>query len=242
VAELRVAVGAPSPSARPTWLLVAAIAATITTVSVSSLSALAALGVMVSLLLLRARPTPIWLLQRLASIAPIALLAGLLAATRVRGVDSARLWSLHPASEALHAGTFVAARIAIATLFAAWLSLVLSPGELERALTSLGVPPAVVELLALTRRFAGQLRSTLASAWISVALRGGFLARRRLGHTLGLVAGVVVVRALDRSQRVATALALRGHGYDAQRADAAEQSRALCALIALASVGVRCLT
>jgi cobalt/nickel transport system permease protein len=233
-------------SRRPAWLLMAAIAATIATVSVSSLGGLAALGGIVSTLLLCARARFGWLLRRLGSVAPIALIAGLLTATRVHGVEWNQLWTLRAPPAALNAGGLVVLRIVIATLFGAWLNVSLAPAELEAALSSLGVPHAVVELLALTRRFAGQLSATLASAWISVALRGGFVSRRRLGRTLGLIAGVVVVRALDRSQRVATALTLRGHGYSpdaALPAAADERQGALHVLILFASlVGARWLT
>jgi cobalt/nickel transport system permease protein len=229
---------------RPTWLLLAALGATIATVSASSLWSLAALGGMAAGLLLRARVRAGWLLRRLASVAPIAMLAGLLAATRVHDVAWSQLWALRAPPEALQAGGLVLSRIAIATLFASWLNVALAPAELEAALASLGVPTAVVELLALTRRFAGQLGTTLTSAWISVALRGGFVSRRRLGRTLGLIAGVVVVRALDRSQRVATALALRGQGFSPDAAPAADERAAILhALIAFAGlIGARWLT
>jgi len=202
-----------SISKRPELCLLGVIGATVTTVSISSLSALAALSGIGSLLVLRAPSGGRLLLRRLRSLAPLAVIAGLLRGSQVHGATPIAIFGLQLTAEAAHAGALVTLRILIATLFATWLSASLSPAELEQALAKLKVPEALVELLSLTRRFASQLRSTLSSAWISVALRGGFLSQRRLGRTLGLVAGVVVVRALDRSQRVGTALALRGHGY-----------------------------
>ncbi|HEX4351965.1 MAG TPA: energy-coupling factor transporter transmembrane component T [Polyangiales bacterium] len=180
----------------PEWFLLAAISGAIVAVSVSSLPLLAAIGGGVSALLLVARPSLATLRARLGGILPIAIVAGAL-----------RAFSLH----SWQAGLFVVLRIAIASSFATWLSASLSASDIERALARIGVPDVLVELLTMTRRFGLQLKSTLASSWIAVALRGGFRSRRRMSSTLGLVAGVVVVRALDRSRRVAVARSLRGH-------------------------------
>ncbi|HEY2734067.1 MAG TPA: CbiQ family ECF transporter T component [Polyangiales bacterium] len=184
------------PRRHPEWFLLAAISGAIAAVSVTSFGALAAIGGGACALLFLARAPVSTLLARFAGVLPIAIIAALLRAL------SAHAWQ---------AGLFVLLRIVIAGSFATWLQTALSATEIERALLRLGVPDALVELLTMTRRFGLQLKSTLASSWVAVALRGGFRVRRRVASTLGLVAGVVVVRALDRSHRVAIARSLRGH-------------------------------
>ena len=81
----------------------------------------------------------------------------------------------------------------------------MSRGKNERVIET-----GAMRYAALTRRFAAQLTTSLNAAWAAIALRGGFLSWRVLAPSAGLLAGVIVVRALDRSHRVGIALALRG--------------------------------
>jgi energy-coupling factor transporter transmembrane protein EcfT len=68
----------------------------------------------------------------------------------------------------------------------------------------------------------------LHAAWAACALRGGLGSWRALRHSIGSVAGVVVLRSIDRSERVAIAQALRGAGYlEPRTTDAAEPVRAM---------------
>lgn len=106
----------------------------------------------------------------------------------------------------------VAARVFAATLLLSWLTHDLSTLQLERALLALRLPAAFVALVMETRAFAQQLGETLHAAWAACALRGGLSSLRALRHTIGGVAGVVILRSIDRSERVAVASALRGLG------------------------------
>ena len=103
-----------------------------------------------------------------------------------------------------------ALRIVSALAWSSLLSTLLAPREMRRALRALGAPPALLELLAHTRRFASQLAETASEAWNAAALRGGLLSMRATAGTVGHVAGVIVVRAFDRAECVAIAGALRG--------------------------------
>jgi cobalt/nickel transport system permease protein len=114
--------------------------------------------------------------------------------------------------EGLHAGATMALRMGVAALFAFWLAETLVPLELDAAFTRLGVPALLVELARDTRRFAHQLKRTLTNAWAAAALRAGLSSPRAVRHTVGLLGGVLVTRALDRAERVTTARAVRGHG------------------------------
>jgi hypothetical protein len=93
-----------------------------------------------------------------------------------------------------------------------WLTHDLSALQLERALIALRLPAAFVALVMETHAFAGQLLETLQAAWAACALRGGLSSLAALRHTVGGVAGVVILRSIDRSERVAVASALRGLG------------------------------
>jgi cobalt/nickel transport system permease protein len=149
------------------------------------------------------------LLRRLVSLAPLALVAAVGRALALR--DSAGL------NGACASGALLATRVVTAALWTSWLGAALSARALDDGLRGLHVPASLVRLLALTRRFAGQLAATASSAWSAAAMRGGFASPAALARTLGLLAGVVLVRALDRAQRVSDALAMRGESPDADR-------------------------
>lgn len=101
-------------------------------------------------------------------------------------------------------------RVVSAVAWSSCLSTLLGPHEMRIALRALGVPRALVDLLAHTRRFALQLAATASEAWNAATLRAGLFSLRATAETVGHVAGVVVVRALDRAECVAIAGALRG--------------------------------
>jgi energy-coupling factor transporter transmembrane protein EcfT len=108
-----------------------------------------------------------------------------------------------------------AARMAVAAPWFGCLSTWLSALRLDAALRRLGAPAALLELLTQTRRFATQLTGTLREAWSAAALRGGQHDTAASLRSCGALAGVVLVRALDRAQAVADAAALRGAGLAA---------------------------
>ncbi|HYQ00788.1 MAG TPA: energy-coupling factor transporter transmembrane component T [Polyangiaceae bacterium] len=101
-------------------------------------------------------------------------------------------------------------RVVCAVAWSSWLSTVLAAQEIRTALRSLGVPTALVELIAHTHRFAVQLAATATEAWNAATLRAGSRTVRATHRTVGLVAGVIVARAFDRAESVAIAAALRG--------------------------------
>jgi cobalt/nickel transport system permease protein len=105
----------------------------------------------------------------------------------------------------------LAIRIMAASTLLRGLSVAVQPAEIEAALLGLGVPRALVELLAFARRFTQVLARTAATAWSAAALRSGFARARTTARSVGVVAGVVMLRMLDRTERVATAMRLRGY-------------------------------
>lgn len=134
---------------------------------------------------------------------------------RLRGLLPlmAAVWlasALSTSSFALQRTGLLVARVSTAAVWLTWLTHDLSALQLEHALLALHVPEGFVVLLFTTRRFARQLTATLHAAWAACALRAGLSSLSALTQTIGEVAGVVVLRSLDRSERVAVASALRG--------------------------------
>jgi hypothetical protein len=117
------------------------------------------------------------------------------------------------------------ARVLAATLLLCWLTHDLRPAQLEAALRTLRLPGAFVDLVMETSAFGRQLRETLQAAWAACVLRGGLNSLSALRATIGAVAGIVLLRSIDRSERVALASALRAgdaYRFDDARAEPSE--------------------
>lgn len=179
----------------PHAILLGIVAATLCVVTVETPLALLVLGTLPLLAVLARADGRYIFARRLFLTTPLALVAVVL---RSRDHAGAR----HLLLPAL--------RVASAVAWSSWLSVLLEPRALRAALRGLGAPPALLELIANTRRFASQLALTSSEAWNAAALRGGLLSLRATSRTVGHVAGVIVVRALDRAESVAIAGALRG--------------------------------
>lgn len=179
----------------PYALLLAALAAIVCVVIADTPARITALGAPASLVALASRRGRHTLGRRLLVSAPLVFVAVLLR------------WLEHGPARDL---SLPALRVVSAIAWSSVLSTWLEPKELAEALRSLGAPLALVELIAHTRRFAGQLAETTREAWNAAALRGGLLSPRATLGTVGHVSGVIVVRAFDRAECVAIAAALRG--------------------------------
>ncbi|MDC0680294.1 CbiQ family ECF transporter T component [Sorangium atrum] len=135
----------------------------------------------------------------------------------------------------------IGARVLAAAAVLRWLAGAAAPAEIEAALAGLGVPAALVELLALTRRFAGVLQRAADSAWSAAALRGGFTGPGAAARSAGAVAGVVALRTLERSESAALAMQLRGYQGKlpvADRRASAPAANLAFAAAALAALGL----
>ena len=195
---------------RPALLLVVMVTATVAAMLVPPWPIGVLLGSLPCCSLLRSREGRARLSRRASAMAPLVLAVVAIRVMCAPGTASASVLAIATRRDALVAGGAIALRIGVAALWSTWIALSLRAAEIDRGLLHLGVPIGFVELIALTRRFAAQLAASLRAAWCAVALRGGFLSARALARTVGLLAGIVLVRAIDRSDRVATARALRG--------------------------------
>ncbi|AUX19835.1 cobalt ABC transporter permease [Sorangium cellulosum] len=113
--------------------------------------------------------------------------------------------------EGARAALTIGARVLAAAALLRWLARAAAPAEIEAALAGLGAPAALIELLALARRFASVLQRAAESAWSAAALRGGFARPGAAARSAGAVAGVVALRTLERSELAAVAMQLRGY-------------------------------
>jgi cobalt/nickel transport system permease protein len=112
------------------------------------------------------------------------------------GIDAARL---------------LAARIVGAASVAAWLGATTPFSELERALAWLRVPAPLLEIASLARRYVSVLEETLHTARAAQTLRLGYRSTRASLASAGVLAGLIVGRALDQSVITGQAMLLRGY-------------------------------
>ncbi len=84
-----------------------------------------------------------------------------------------------------------------------------------RALRSLGMPHTIVDMMLLSYRYIEEFGQTLTTMQRAMRLRGfqnNRLNRRNLDRLAGL-AGSLLIRSYERSQRVYEAMILRGYGH-----------------------------
>ncbi len=113
-------------------------------------------------------------LAMIARRVPLSRLLARLRATAFIVGGAILIGALASPAHAVRSGALLAGRVLDAALWGTWLVATCSPLEIDEALHALGAPRGIVALLALTRRFGAQLRSTMQSAWNANALRGGF--------------------------------------------------------------------
>ncbi len=183
----------------PRARLIATIAAIVAVVGLRAPPAIVAIGALPLLALVGDATGRRSLGRRLLLVAPLALL------------PVAAQWLAHAPLRDI---ARPALRVVVAVLWSTWLTRALRPRQIESALHALGLPAPLVALLGQTRRFGAQLFDTLGEAWNAATLRGGLSSGRTTVRTAGGVAGVVLVRAFDRSERVAIAALLRGGGFE----------------------------
>jgi cobalt/nickel transport system permease protein len=120
-----------------------------------------------------------------------------------------REWALSRAG--IDAASLLGARIVGAVGVAAWLGATTPFGELERALAWLRVPPPLLEIASLARRYVSVLEHTLHTARAAQTLRLGYKTTRASLASAGVLAGLLVGRAVDQSVITGQAMLLRGY-------------------------------
>jgi cobalt/nickel transport system permease protein len=133
----------------------------------------------------------------------------------------------------LQAAALLGARILGAVSIAAWLTSTTPWLELERALAWLRLPPALLEILSLARRYVSVLRESMDTARAAQTLRLGYRGWRRSLQSSGVLAGLTLARALDQSVLTGQAMQLRGYRAEPERSPWVAESRGNRRLAAL---------
>jgi cobalt/nickel transport system permease protein len=166
-----------------------------------------------------------------------ACLAILLRAVLTRGAPayagSLLGWHWALSRPGLDAASLLGARILGAVAVAAWLTATTPWLELERALGWLRLPPALLEILSLARRYISVLRESAHTARSAQTLRLGYDGLWRSLQSSGVLAGVTLARALDQAVVTAQAMQLRGYRAEPERTHWAATSRGNRRLAAL---------
>ncbi len=143
------------------------------------------------------------------------------------------LWQMGPLAlrqEGLSAMLLIAGRF-LAIVTTGFILLGTTPFlTLVAALRSLGLPPVLADMTLLTYRYLFDLAETLSQMKLAMRLRGfgqdqsgdrrgraiPFLPRRSKLGNLSALAGTLLIRSYEQSERVYKAMRLRGYGYTSQ--------------------------
>lgn len=118
-------------------------------------------------------------------------------------------WSLSRAG--IDAAGLLGARIVGAVGVALWLAATTPFAELERALAWLRVPAPLLEITSLAQRYVSVLEETVHTARAAQTLRLGYRNTRASLASAGVLAGLLVGRAVDQSLITGEAMLLRGY-------------------------------
>jgi cobalt/nickel transport system permease protein len=155
------------------------------------------------------------LLRSLASVLFTGLITVLLRVVLTDGEPWAHItWlghSLTLSSAGIHEGALLGGRILGAVAVGAWLTATTPLVELERAFSWLGVPAPLLEIFALAHRYVSVLRETLTTAQSAQSLRLGYRNVRASLESAGVLAGLVMSRAIDQAVVTGQAMQLRGY-------------------------------
>lgn len=144
--------------------------------------------------------------------------------------------------QGLSQAVIIALKVNAAALVILALVTRLDPGRLGRALSGLGFPAALTYLLVLTVRYVDVFRAEYARLIEAMRARGFVAGSNR--HTwiaLGNLAGMMLVRCLDRAERVEEAMRARGFAGRLSLQDSppfTARDRGLVACAVAASLGL----
>ncbi len=196
----------------PRWKLAGILIAVALTAALQSIPAVILALVLAIALALIARLPPMWLISRLSG--PALFLAAFTLFMPFLSPAVGPVWTVGPVSMSAH-GAEAAIRIWCKALTIMTLVLVLigsSPLHvIFQAAHHLRVPGIVVQLAALSHRYVYVISSELGRLRTALRVRG-YRNRPSLHcyRTVGNVAGIVLVRGIERADRVSQAMRCRG--------------------------------
>jgi len=151
------------------------------------------------------------LAARLAHVEGLVLVLIVIVPFSVPGEPVARVLGLTVTAEGLARAAALAVKVNVCLLLTLALVGTLEPTRLGRALAGLGVPDRLVHLLLFLIRYLDLARHDVARLVEAVRARG-FRPRfsRRTWRALAQAAGAVLVRAIERAERIEEAMRCRG--------------------------------
>lgn len=129
-------------------------------------------------------------------------------------VPGQTLWQLGPltaSTEGLARALLLGCKIAASVLFVTLLFAAIEPGALGGALRALRLPEALVRLFLGLTRYLGLIRAEFARLQEAMRMRA-FTPRsnRHTWRSYGYLIGMLLVRAMDRAERIDEAMRMRG--------------------------------
>lgn len=191
--------------------ILAAIAVIVTAVAITDPSVLAAAVVALAALAAATRVAAADLGRRLLHLEGFMILLVMMLPFSVAGETAFRLGPLAASWAGLDRALLILLRVNVAALALFVLVAGIEPVRLGHALARLSVPPRLVLLLLFAARYVGVLRAE--AVRLHEALRArGFVARtsRHTVRTLGHVVGQLLVRTVERAERIDEAMRCRG--------------------------------
>jgi cobalt/nickel transport system permease protein len=195
----------------PRTRLILAVGFAVTTVALSSLISLACAWGIALLLLLRS-PLPLWpSIRRILAMDGFLVLMVIMLPFTTPGTALFTVWGQPASIEGLYhaAQIMLTANATVMALLA--LCAPLTPVSMGHAMHRLGVPARLVQLLMFTIRYIELLGEEYKRLRQAMILRGFRASTNWHSYrSLGYLAGMVLVRALDRAERVLIAMKCRG--------------------------------
>ncbi len=196
----------------PRWKLAALVLAALAVAALRSpLSALAALAGSLALAVLARLPLR-WFLGRLGSVAAVLAVFAAALPFLLRGPGPS--WQWGPISFSLYGGGVAVVLCAKALALLTLMLVLLATAPLDatfKAAHALRVPGLLVQLAMLSYRYLFVVADELARLRVALRVRGyRNRASRHCYHTVGTVAGTLLVRSYERAERVGQAMRCRG--------------------------------
>ncbi|MGE3245119.1 MAG: cobalt ECF transporter T component CbiQ [Beijerinckiaceae bacterium] len=195
----------------PRMRIAGAVLAVVTVVALQSLWSKFAALVLIATFTAAVAPDLRLVMRRLAHVEGFMVVLLLLLPFTVPGTEIARFGYFAVTDRGLARAVSVVLSVNAAVLAVLALLATLEPARLTRGLGALGLPTALTHLLFFLIRYLGIFRDELAQSLQSMRARG--FAPRLSRHTLrsyGNLAGMLLVRSIERAERVDEAMRCRG--------------------------------
>ncbi len=180
-------------------------------------------------------------LRRLAAAEALVLLVVLSLPFTTPGEPLLALWGVGASREGLHHAVAIVLTANAVLLLATSLIGTMDPRRMGQGLHGVGIPPVLVHLLLLSGRYVAVLQHEQRRLRLAMKARAFHARGPRAWRAYGHLFGMVLVRSLERAERVREAMACRGFDGLPPRRKAPPLQRHDIALLAAALVAAAAL-